>query len=410
MSEIRRILLLIIAAMSGAWLGADALKARAKDTGRARAAGPAPRPAATAGAKNGASLSLPWPGRRHATPSPGTTDRSGKGFLSFLKKRGDDKSEPKIETETKPVSAPGAAPDAHRDMSKIHGPFGYVMELFKRFGADHCPAWAAALSFFSILSLPFILLAGLWVLGEFISPAEATDRIKQLLTSVLPGGGTGANEQADLILRQLNVEKSLQQLHEQRGIAGIIGVGSLFWSAMQIFLNAATPMNAAFRTEETRGWLKIRGYALGLLLGAGLLFLLALVPSSIAQVLNTVNVPIVGELQEPILGIVFTLLGVLINAAMFAVIYRYLPSPSAGVDWREARFAGIIVAVLWEIAKQGFAWYLGEFGQKGYNKVYGSLGGAVALVFWIYYTSMILLLGAEICKLYSDVREAKGQK
>jgi membrane protein len=93
---------------------------------------------------------------------------------------------------------------------------------------------------------------------------------------------------------------------------------------------------------------------------------------------------------------------------MFSVIYRYLPSPSANVTWKAAGIAGGIVALLWEAAKQAFAFYTSKY--ANYDKVYGTLGGVVGLVFWIYYTSMILLLGAEIANLYGDAQRAKRKK
>ena len=63
-----------------------------------------------------------------------------------------------------------------------------------------------------------------------------------------------------------------------------------------------------------------------------------------------------------------------------------------------------MAGVLWEAAKKGFSYYLANFGH--YDKLYGTLGGLIILILWIYYTSMILLLGAEVASLYGDIREA----
>ncbi len=389
MAHIRGYLLAIIGIISGARVGLDILKNRPKKP--ARPVAPPSRPqTAVAGAKRGA-VALPWAGRGTSTPAP------------------PQPADKKAPADDKPVSAPGAQA-GHHDVREIHGAFGYVMELFKRFGADHCPAWAASLSFFSILSIAPVLLCALAVLSFFINPDEATAKIQQLLANVLPGGGRTAQTQAAQIISSLKVEEHLADLRNTGGVAGIIGLLSLFWSSTQIFLNAMTPMNAAFRTEETRGFVKLRLVAFGLLAVAGLLFLLSLVPAAGGQIINALHIPGLGKLPDPlppILAFIAFLVGVAINAAMFTIIYRWLPSPSANIDWKEARFAGIIVAILWEAAKIGFAFYLRRFGEAGYNKVYGTLGGAIGLVFWIYYSSMILLLGAEIAKLYSDRKDAK---
>jgi membrane protein len=356
---------------------------------------------ATAGAKGGA-FTLSHPPAVPQTPAP-TSRKVPKG-----------KAVPappvRQPAPDKPVSAPGAQSE-HRDVAGIHGPIGYAKELFARFNGDHCPAWAASLSFFSILSIAPVLLCGLAVLGFLIQdPAEAAAQVKRLVTNLLPGAG--AARSANDIIAQLNIEKHAGDLMQKRGVAGLIGLLSLFWAASRIFVNAATPMNAAFRTEEKRGFVKMQLVAIGLLFGAGALFLLSLLPASGPAVLQ--RLPFLQNLPNPLpplLAFVFLLISVAINAAMFTVIYRFLPSPSAGITWKEAAVGGASAAVLWEALKQGFAFYLSHFGgDPNADKVYGALGGLILLVLWIYYSSMVLLMGAEIAKLYSDVQEDAGEK
>ena len=320
--------------------------------------------------------------------------------------------EPEPDASTLPASAPGSEAQHDESLANVHGPIGYLKELVKRFSGDYCGAWAASLSFFAILSIPPVLLCGLAVLGFIIQdPATATAQVQKILANVLPGGTESARDQAASIIAQLNVEKSVTTLQQQRGMAGIIGVLSLFWAAIQIFVNASTPMNAAFRTKEARGFIKLHLTALGLLFGAGLLFLLALTPTVAAQFIGGSKFLGFGPFKEtiaPLVAVLLSVIGIGINAAMFTVIYKYLPSPSANVTWKAAGISGGFVALLWEGAKQGFAFYTSKY--ANYDKVYGTLGGLIALVFWIYYTSMILLLGAEIANLYADSQKAKRNK
>jgi membrane protein len=309
-------------------------------------------------------------------------------------------------TVPKPASAPGAE-RVHHDVSGLHGPFAYLKELFGRFNGDHCPAWAAALSFFAILSFFPVLICGIALLGFLIrDPNAAADQVQRFVANLLPGAGAGST--ANTIIQQANIRERAADLMKISGWASLVGILSLFWTASRIFVNAATPMNAAFEVKESRGFVKMQLYAIGMLFGVGALFLLSFLPTSGPHLLRAI--PFLSGLPDPSpawLDIVFVLLGVTINALMYTVIYKFLPSPSAGINWKEAAFAGSIVAVLWEAAKQGFAFYLRNFGEKGYDKVYGSLGGIIILVLWVYYSSMILLLGAEIAKLYSDAQDAK---
>ncbi len=320
------------------------------------------------------------------------------------------------------------------DLTHVYGPIGYTKELFTRFSSDFCPQWAASLSFFSILSLVPTLLCGLAVLGFLIqSPQQATEYVESIVATMLPGktaqdtarqlisgGNEGGKEGKDdkKPALSVNISEQAATLMKTRGTAGLIGILSLFWSALQIFLNASTPMNAAFRAKETRGFIKLRVVSLGLLFGAGFLFIVSLVPSAGARFFTeSLNDYAMGRLFDAakpaaafVVTIVTFLAGVAVNAAMYTLIYRYLPSPAARVTWRVAAVGGIVVAVLSEAAKRGFTLYLARFGEQGYNKLYGSLGGLIVLIFWIYYSSMILLLGAEIAKLYSDAQAAKKAK
>jgi membrane protein len=298
----------------------------------------------------------------------------------------------KLKRSAKPPTALGSAVAASK-------------ELFQRFGNDSCPAWAAALSFFSILSIPPILLCGLAILGYVIkSPDIAALQTQHIVERMIPG--TGTRIAARNLLEQLNVEKSAEAVRKRRGTTGLIGIALLLWSAMQIFVSASTPMNAAFRAKETRNWFQLRYTALFLLIGSALLFALSLLPSAGLQVIKSLHVPVLSTLPMPSpfwVNATLWAFGIVVNMALFTMIYRYLPSPQAKVTWRVAAFAGGIVAILWEIAKEGFGLYLIRMGgAASYDKVYGSLGGLFLLVFWIYYSSLLLLLGAEIAQIYAE--------
>jgi membrane protein len=296
----------------------------------------------------------------------------------------------------------------HHDPATFHGPFGYLRELFQRFSSDQCGSWAAALSFFAILSIVPILICGIAALGLIIrDPHEAVFQVQKILTGILPG--PHASEVARQIIVDIEIEKQAAALTHVSSIAGVIGVVSFLWSASRIFVNAVPPMNAAFRARETRGFLKMQLYALCLLVGVGALFLLSLLPSSGPELLR--RIPFLSRIPRPApwwLGVFFFLLGVIINGVMYTVTYRFLPSPAAKVTWKLAAVGGAAVAVLWEIAKQGFAFYLRRFGgSSGFDRIYGSLGGLVILILWIYYSAIVLLLGAEIARLYADAQERR---
>jgi membrane protein len=120
-----------------------------------------------------------------------------------------------------------------------------VKELFRRFSRDQCPAFAAALSYFGILAImPMLVVALAAVAFVLRSPHEARLRLQELVISLLPG--SAAQETVRQVLTQTGVEKSVTTLIQTRGLAGLIGLLSLLWVSLQIFVNAAPAMNAAF--------------------------------------------------------------------------------------------------------------------------------------------------------------------
>jgi membrane protein len=302
---------------------------------------------------------------------------------------------------------PNSLPEDCRHHVVPHGAWPTLKELFRRFGQDQCPAFAAALAFFAIISLvPVMLVALAGLAFVFHTPQEAMTRLQGVLNNMLPGTAAQGEIQ-HLLVERANVVNSVHTLIQTRGIAGLIGILSLIWAAIQIFINAAPAMNAAYEVRETRGWIKLRLVAFGLFIGAGLLFLASLIPSSGPSFIGSLHIPWLRLPQEVPwwLDALFWLVSLAINITMFALVYKYMPS--ASTTWREAFVGGAVTGVLWEAAKRGFAFYLAHF--ANYNKVYGGLGALMILLLWIYYTAMILLLGAETAALYQDIQKAAAE-
>ncbi|GAB4456692.1 MAG: YihY/virulence factor BrkB family protein [Armatimonadaceae bacterium] len=285
-----------------------------------------------------------------------------------------------------------------------------VIELFRRFGEDNGPAGAATISFFAILSFVPLLLVGIAVLGYVIQdPQVAAARIERFIAQLIPG--PTATQAAEEIIQNAGIEEQVEGIVRGSGWAWIFGIVSLVWSASRIFANAIIPLNAAFNAEDNRSFLQKQGAAVAMLFGAGFLFILSLIASALPALLNQLPVfQLLPDVTATVLSLMALALSISLNATMFGLIYRYLPSPRAKVCWRQALVGGGFVAVLWEILKQGFAFYLSRFGGgESYNRVYGSLGGLIILFLWVYYSSILLLLGAEVAQMFGDwLRKQKG--
>lgn len=284
---------------------------------------------------------------------------------------------------------------------ELTGAWKKLKTVWSRFTEDQGPVLAAGLTFFTLLSIVPMILVAMAILGFVMhSPHQALLKLQQVVGQALPGpAGVDAFRQ---LAEQIHLEETLANLMNSRGVALYTGILALVWAALQIFVNATTQMNAAFNTSETRSWVGLRLTALGVMAAAGALLILSLLPTSGPEFVRNLHIPWLS-LPSPVpawVDVIFSLVAIAINVALFTVIYRFLPARR--VSWRVAAFGGVVVGILFEIAKKGFAVYLAH--SSGYGQLYGPLGGVILLITWMYYSNFILLLGAEIASVYQMSR------
>jgi len=257
-----------------------------------------------------------------------------------------------------------------------------VRRAFKESSADNVPILAAGVAFFGFLAIFPAIIAAITLYGIFADPETVAAQVREL-SAALP-------EQAQPILAD-----QLQSVASTSG--GALGFGlvvsllAAVWSASSGTGNLLKAINIAYDEDESRGFLKVRGIALALTLGAIVFVLLTLTLVAVVPVvLNVLPLGPVGTVLAQVLR--WVLLVALVVAAL-AITYRVAP------DRDQPRFSwvttgSLVATVLWIIGSVGFSLYVNNFGS--YNKTYGAIAGVVVLMLWLYLTSYIVLLGAEI--------------
>jgi len=259
-----------------------------------------------------------------------------------------------------------------------------LKRTFKQFGEDQLTTWAAALTYFGVLSLFPMLLALVSVLGV-IGPS-ATQPLLDNLNSVAPGPAK------DILT---NVLTSLESNKGGSTVALIIGIVLAIWSAsgyISAFMDAS---NNVWDVPEGRPiWKKIP-----VRLGVTIVLLILLTITSLAVVFTGPVAQKVGD----IIGLGSTFVDVwsivkwpillLIVSFMVSLLYWACPNvKQPGFPWVTP--GGLFAVVLWLIASLLFALYVANF--SSYNKTYGSLGGVIVFLTWLWITNIIVLLGAEL--------------
>jgi membrane protein len=250
----------------------------------------------------------------------------------------------------------------------------------KEVKADQVPLLAAGVAFYVLLALFPAIIAGVSIYGLVADPQTVRDQINQLAQTLSP-------ETAKLIGQQ--VQQVTSSAGGALGLATVIGILTALWSASSGMKALITGVNLAYDETEGRKFVKLRGLALLLTLGAMVLLAVAL-----ALIVGFPAVPDSWPtpLQWTAAILRFVLLAVLLMAGL-AALYRYAPDRDKP-KWSWSSPGSMVATVLWVLASVGFSIYVNAFGN--YNKTYGALAGIIILMFWLYLTAFVVLVGAEL--------------
>jgi len=252
---------------------------------------------------------------------------------------------------------------------------------------------AAAISYYALLSLFPLLILVVSVAGIFLrSNSLQQDLVDQIL-DVLP---LTQSEGADDVTQAV------------RAIAGvsipltIVGLVGLSWSASAMFGAIRSSLNTAWGNSGRRSFLRQKLLDFAMMAGFGAFFLLSIGSTAVLRVTQEASSDLLGPLSGSSFFFwraVSFLAPALLSLGAFAALYRFVPGAPAKMSgvWVGAAAA----TVLFELAKNGFSFYLANFGR--YDLVYGSLGAVVTFLVGLYLSAAVLLLGAEVASEYPKV-------
>ncbi|MGC9468665.1 MAG: YihY/virulence factor BrkB family protein [Anaerolineae bacterium] len=248
-------------------------------------------------------------------------------------------------------------------------------------GGSQAAASLAYYIFFSLFPLLLVLVAAvshIWDLESEQAFREAVEFISQAIP-----------------ISQDLIADNLQAVLQQRGTVTLIGLVGTLWSASGAFTTLTKSINAAWEGTQSRGFVKQRLVAIGMVLAVVALLLLSLASTTFLTIVPEIAVP---DAQFPFLrAVVGTFLSwgppLILNILMFIALYHWIPTKT--VRWRAVLLGAGIAAIAWEVAKVLITEYLSS-SLVNYELVYGSLGSVVALLFWIYISSTITLFSAHL--------------
>ena len=272
---------------------------------------------------------------------------------------------------------------AYRKVDDFTGGVPEILRVaVQRFGVERGPEASASLAYYTFFSIFPMILVIIVIGSYFIDRNVLQEQLLNLLQGILPGA-------QDLVIG--NIERVLQL----RGAVTLFALFSLIWSATNMFNILAKNINRAFPKAIVPDFLKGRIMGLFMFLALSLLVFLAIGMTTVVGLIPAVKIPFNGKsLHQTLLWQVGSfLLPIGFNTLLFWAMYYWVPQVK--VSRKASLIGALVTGATWDMLNNAFTWYLSS-GLDQYRLVYGSVGTVVALLFWVYLTGTIMLMGAHL--------------
>jgi len=276
----------------------------------------------------------------------------------------------------------------------------FAKKAVKEFGADDIGGLAAELSYRYFLALfPFFIF--LAALGGFIANAisveDPTTRLMNLLGDALPADARSV------------LEGQVRSVVDSQSVGLLsFGIVGALWAASGAMKALIKALNRAYDVPETRPFWKATGLAILMTLASTVGVLGSIVIVIATNAWGSEIADSIGAGHAFALGMRIAQWPLIIALLLVAVALMYWLAPNLDVPFKLITPGAALFVVTWLVATLGFGLYVANF--SSYNKTYGTLGGVVVLLTWLYITNIFLLLGAEINALIDEEREPEKSR
>jgi membrane protein len=260
----------------------------------------------------------------------------------------------------------------------------------------------AALAYYSVFSLGPIIVIAIAVAGFFFGREAVNGQVASSIKDIL--GNTGAQAVQAMLADAARPREGL--------LATMLGLTALIFAAIGVVVQLKDALNTVWEVGETPGhglWHFIRNYVVSFaaVLALGFLLLVSLLVTAGLAAFGKYAAP---HVQEWLLHLITVLASVGTISLLFAMMFKWLPD--AAVDWYDVWLGAVVTAVLFELGKSAIAFYIGK---QGLESTYGAAASIIVVLIWVYYSSQIILVGAEITHAFAKHkgsirnREQSGQ-
>ena len=276
------------------------------------------------------------------------------------------------------------------------GLLGLVKKSFSDFLEDDCMDSAAALSYYTIFSLPATLVLLLLLLSTVLDPQDVQGKLESQIQGLM---GPSAGGEVRTILQEAERPQG-GTLPTILGIAGILFGATGVMGQLQKTLNRTWGVEPDPNQGGIKNFVTKRIFSLGMLLAFAFLLMVSLVLSAaLTGVGDRIGTLLPSGLSGPLLEVFNLVISFAAFVLLFAALFKVMPD--ARIAWRNVWVGAVVTALLFIIGKFLIGFYLGK---SNPGEAYGAAGSMAVLLLWIYYSSLIVLFGAEFTETWAEQR------
>lgn len=275
---------------------------------------------------------------------------------------------------------------------------GFMKQTFKEFGDDECAMRAASLSYYIVFALAPLLLLIIMVASVFVD-AETVRRTIQEQFSGMIGPDT-AKQVSDMV--------AAADQNQGKGLSSVLSTAALIFGATGAFMQLQSALNRAWEVEPdpdaggVKNFIFKRVLSLGMILGIAFMLLVSLALSAFISAAGGAVGEMLGGLGTVVQTVLDLALSLAVITLLFAAMFKFLPDGI--IAWKDVWVGAFFTAFLFTAGKFAIGLYLGR---SNPGEGFGAAASLAVLLVWVYYSSMILLFGAEFTQTWA-LRKGSG--
>ena len=254
-----------------------------------------------------------------------------------------------------------------------------------------CFSHASSIAFYTIFSLPAILIIALSIGSTFYERNIVQEELINQVSRMI--GQESAKEIENILLNAV--------VDSTSAFAKTVGILTLIFSATTVFISLQTSINSIWgiKPKPQRGFVKYivnRLLSLAMVISIGFVLLVSLVADAVLVIFQDMLSHAMAGITLYIINIVNAVVSLCFITITFAMMFKILPD--AKVRWKDVWVGSVVTMVLFSLGKYLIGFYLGT---STFNSAYGTAGSLVIILVWVYYSTMIFLFGAELTYVYA---------